>query len=151
WWAAWPGPAGKSRRAGHNATRSTTPSERAPHFGNAGIPLSSPRCGDTYPEVPRPHPDVRPRYVPAARLCPGSTALRDDGQRQLAGGLVDHLAVQHDRSAPVDPRGPLVGVDDPHRPSVLVRGRGERLVDDLDLARMQHPLAVVAQRGGAVR
>ena len=37
-------------------------------------------------------------------------------QRQLAGRLVDHLAVEHDRAAPVDRRGLLVGVQDAHRP-----------------------------------
>ena len=65
------------------------------------------------------------RYAPSERraagaLQAGGLALRRDGQGELAGRLVDHLAVQHDRAAPVHRSGLLVRIQDPHRALVVI-------------------------------
>ena len=68
----------------------------------------------------------------------------------LARGLVDHLALVHDRSPALDLGGVVVGVQQPAGGVELVLRGHEHLVGDLHLAGVQHPLAVEADRAGAV-
>src|SRR5580693_9047781 len=78
----------------------------------------------------------------------GGAAAGGGDQGELAGRLVDHVAVQHGGAAAL---GGVVGVGLKQQlgPVVVVLGRGELGVDDVDLGRVQDPLAVVAQGGDA--
>src|ERR1051326_6475736 len=64
--------------------------------------------------------------------------LGGDHQPHLAGRLVDHLVVEHDRTALVYLGRARIGVEDPHRARVVVARGGEDLVDHVHLRRVQH-------------
>ena len=79
---------------------------------------------------------------------PAGAALGRDDQRHLAGRLVDHLVAEHHRAAPAAGSE----VCSRTRRGSARRGRsrpGRRvdLVGRVDLAGVQHPLAVEAERG----
>src|SRR6056297_257346 len=81
-------------------------------------------------------------------LHASSPPLARDDQGHLPAGLVDHLVAEHRRAArPTFGRGvPLVGIQNQLRVLVIVLRWREHLVRDIDLPRMQHPLAVEAER-----
>ena len=87
------------------------------------------------------------RAPPLTALVARGAARERDPLGHLAVGLVDHLALEDGRAGPGTVR--LV-VGGEHRLGALplfARGR-EDLVDDRDLARVDGPLAVDAQRAG---
>src|SRR5258708_6524513 len=82
---------------------------------------------------------------------PGGPALARDDQGHLAGGLVDHLVAEHGRALLAAGLGGavVVRVEDQLGVVVVLLGRREQLVGDGDLVRVQHPLAVEAERRAA--
>src|SRR3954469_19541650 len=84
-------------------------------------------------------------------LHPRGAPLARDHQGHLAGGLVDHLVAEHRGAAlAAGLRGePLVRVEDVLGVVVVLLRRAEDLVGGVDLAGVQHPLAVEAEGRGA--
>src|SRR5687768_14192471 len=78
----------------------------------------------------------------------GPLAAADELGGHLAGGLVDHLVAEHDRTLALALGGHLVGVEDLPRLVELLLGGREDLVDDADLVGVQRPLAVEAEDAG---
>src|SRR5699024_4200206 len=78
----------------------------------------------------------------------GGPALAGHDQRHLAGGLVQHLVAEHDGAATVHGGGVLVGVQDQFGVVVVLLCGRVDLVGGFHLQRMQHPLAVEAERRG---
>ena len=81
------------------------------------------------------------------RVHAGRPALAGDDQGHLAAGLVDHLVAEHRRAllAAGLRRRPVVGVEDQLGVVVVLLGRRVDLVGRVDLAGVQHPLAVEAR------
>src|SRR5579884_4338370 len=84
----------------------------------------------------------------------GPLAPADELDGHLAAGLVDHLVAEHDRALALTRRPVggrlLVGVEDGPGPVELLLGGREDLVEDGDLVGVEGPLAVVAERPGAL-
>ena len=82
----------------------------------------------------------------------GRAAARGDLLGHLARGLVDHLALPHHRAAAIAlGRRQAVGLEQ-RLGAVVLRLRGAvDLVEDLDLRRVQRPLAVAAEPRRALR
>src|SRR6185295_4892869 len=80
----------------------------------------------------------------------GGSAFGGDDQGHFAGGFVDHFVAEHDCSAGAAGGGGVVvvGVEDVLGVVVVLLPRRVDLVGGGDLVRVQHPLAVEAQRGG---
>src|SRR5438270_6673153 len=94
-------------------------------------------------------PTGRPsRAPPRLRRAPRRSSscgprAKDDRLRQLPRRLVHHLSVQTRRTRHA--------FQDPLRALDLFRTRSEQLVAGIDLIRMDHPLAVVAEQLRAAR
>src|SRR5215470_16837386 len=92
---------------------------------------------------------VTRRFEPLRPAQARRPALGGHAQRQLPRGFVDHLVAEHRRAAVLGRRVVAVGVQDELGALVVVLPGREGPVDDVDLARVQDPFAVVAERGGA--
>ncbi len=88
-------------------------------------------------------PRTRPARTGADRPA---RSPRDELERHLAAGLVDHLSAEHRGTLALALGRLLVGVEDRPGPVELLLGRREHLVQDRDLVRVDRPFAVVAER-----
>ena len=136
--------------------RGTTRGSMPARPGRPACSASS-RATRTLPDVRAEHAREVDVSSPAARTstcapCRRRGPCRDD-QRHLARGLVDHLVAEHRRALRAAGLGRVVvvRVEDQLGVVVVVLRRRVDLVGDADLVRVQHPLAVEAERGRALR